>query len=202
MVELTEHWISLIAKIAGAVAIVAPLIGYRRSLVRRRGRVAGKGQGALRWPFVLLLAIIYVGVGILLWVPIPFRLSLSLRIWLLVIGAFFYFPGVVIYLWGYVSLGRMFGVSSSYAAALYEGHRLIRSGPYKHLRHPMYLGVILAAIGAFFLFRTWAMAIYLPTALLIPMRARREDMLLAEEFGDEWEMYAQEVPGWIPSIKL
>lgn len=202
ILEQIERWISSIAKIAGAVAIITPLLGYRRSLARRRGRVVGRGQGILHWPFVLLLAILYVGVGILLWVPIPIRLALSLRIWLLVIGALFYFPGVTLYLWGYVSLGKMFAVSSSFAATLYERHQLIRSGPYKYLRHPMYLGVMLAAIGAFLLFRTWAMAIYLPTALMIPLRARREDVLLAEEFGVEWETYAQEVPGWIPRIKL
>lgn len=199
---MIEHWISLIAKIAGMIVIITPLLGYRQSFARDRGRVEGRGQSTLRWPFVFILAILYVGVGILLWVPIPMEFSLSLRIGLLLIGAFFYSPGITLYLWGYLTLGKMFGVSSSYAAALYEGHRLIRSGSYKHVRHPMYLGVILAAIGAFLLFRTWAMAIYMPTALFIPLRAKREENLLAEEFGAEWETYVQEVPGWIPRIEL
>lgn len=200
--EAIETWILGIAKVTGIIVILTPLLGYRRSLTRRRGRVEGKGQGALRWPFVFTLAILYVGVGILLWVPIPIVFSVWFRFWMLLLGALFYFPGIILYLWGYLTLGAMFGVSSSYAAALYEGHRLIRSGPYRHIRHPMYLGVILAAFGAFFLFRTWAMAIYLPTALFIPLRAKREEKLLAEEFGAKWERYEQEVPGWIPKIEL
>jgi len=62
----------------------------------------------------------------------------------------------------------------------------------------MYLAVILAAFGALIIFRTWAMAVYAPLSLGVIVRARREERLLAEEFGDEWDIYRREVNGWFP----
>ena len=102
-------------------------------------------------------------------------------------------------MWEYRTLGRMFGVSSSTAAELYEDHHLIDSGPYGFVRHPMYLGVLLVAFGALLIFRTWAMVIYAPTALVVFVRARREENLLAAEFGEQWQSYKDRVPPWIPN---
>jgi protein-S-isoprenylcysteine O-methyltransferase Ste14 len=92
----------------------------------------------------------------------------------------------------------MFGVSSSLTAELYEGHRLVDDGPYAFVRHPMYLGVMLAAFGALLIFRTWTMVFYTLTSLGLIVRARREEDLLAAEFGEQWTSYKDRVPGWIP----
>jgi protein-S-isoprenylcysteine O-methyltransferase Ste14 len=32
------------------------------------------------------------------------------------------------------------------------------------------------------------------------VRARREDEVLAQEFGQQWEEYKRQVPGWIPKL--
>ncbi len=94
----------------------------------------------------------------------------------------------------------MFGISSGFGATLYQDHKLIRIGPYRYVRHPMYLAVILAAFGALLIFRTWAMVLFSVLSLGVILRARREERLLGEEFGEEWEAYCQEVNGWIPTI--
>ena len=60
--------------------------------------------------------------------------------------------------------------------------------------------VILAAAGALLIFRTWAMLVFAPLSFGILLRARREENLLAQAFGQEWETYANRVPGWIPKI--
>jgi protein-S-isoprenylcysteine O-methyltransferase Ste14 len=82
------------------------------------------------------------------------------------------------------ALGHMFGISSGFGATLYQDHKLIRNGPYRFVRHPMYLAVILAAFGALLIFR-----------------ARQEERLLAEEFGEEWQRYRRDVPGWLPTLR-
>jgi protein-S-isoprenylcysteine O-methyltransferase Ste14 len=148
---------------------------------------------------VFALAVAYVVGGIFLWKPLPIDLGTHLQIALTLVGSLFYFPGIGLYIWGYHTLGRMFGVSSSTAVELYEDHRLIDDGPYAIVRHPMYLGVLLVAFGALLIFRTWAMVIYAPTALVVIIRARREEILLAAEFGEQWQSYKNRVPAWVPN---
>jgi protein-S-isoprenylcysteine O-methyltransferase Ste14 len=33
------------------------------------------------------------------------------------------------------------------------------------------------------------------------IRARREEQVLAAEFGEQWEAYVQQVPVWIPRLR-
>jgi protein-S-isoprenylcysteine O-methyltransferase Ste14 len=70
--------------------------------------------------------------------------------------------------------------------------RLITTGPYRLVRHPLYLGMFLATIGLAAAFRSlWGMLItlaaFVPTGLC---RARLEEQALARRFGREWEEYA------------
>ncbi len=196
-----EHWLQRLAVLAGMVVILAPLLGFRRERVHTRGRKSGMAVNLLRWPVMLGQTVLFIAVGVLLWHPLPLVLSPTLNGIVLALGSLLYFPGIALYLWGYWSLGSMFGISSGFGATLYQDHQLIRSGPYQYVRHPMYLAVILTAFGALMVFRTWTMALYAPLSLGVVVRARREERLLAEEFGIEWQIYRQEVNGWIPRLR-
>ena len=76
---------------------------------------------------------------------------------------------------------------------------LATKGPYRLVRHPMYLGIILASIGGLFMYRTWTMVFTLVFFGLV-VRAWREEQALAAEFGEVWEAYCRQVPGWIPRL--
>jgi protein-S-isoprenylcysteine O-methyltransferase Ste14 len=39
------------------------------------------------------------------------------------------------------------------------------------------------------------------SSLVVIFRARREERLLAEEFGEEWQRYRRDVPGWLPTLR-
>jgi protein-S-isoprenylcysteine O-methyltransferase Ste14 len=193
-----ERWIGLIAIVFGLLAIGLPLL----RLWHRRGSPLGRAsKQQLPWTKlsgVFILTIVYIVIGILFWKPIPLEMSPFLHLSLVLAGSIFYFPGIILYIWGFKALGPMFGVSSSAGAHLYEGHQLIKTGPYSYLRHPMYLGVILAAIGALLIFRTWAMLFYTPSAFSVLLRAHREEELMAVEFGNDWSDYCRRVPAWLP----
>src|SRR4030042_1345140 len=119
---------------------------------------------------------------------------------LLVIGAPLFFGSLTLYLWGLRSLGEMFGPSSGFGVRLYARHRLVTRGPYSYVRHPMYLGVIGAAIGSLLFYRTWA-ALALAIMMFGTMvRARREETVLSEELGAEGDEYAAAVPAWLPRL--
>lgn len=200
MVSTIEHWLQLLTILTGIAVIIIPLLGFRGEEGRVRGRSSGDGVRLLRWPVMLAQMIISVAVGIALWRPLPLVFSQTIHILILIIGSLLYFPAIALYLWGYQTLGRMFGISSEFGATLYQDHRLIRSGSYRYVRHPMYLAVILAAFGALGVFRTWAMVLFSFLSLGVIVRARQEERLLAEEFGEDWDAYRQEVNSWIPAL--
>lgn len=195
-----ETWITRTAVTLGAIALSLPILRVWRSRAALRGRRLGSSPHLLRWPAVFTLTVLYVVGGILLWKPIPIKLDTNLQVVVILVGSLLYFPGVLLYMWGHHALGSMFAVSSSTAVELYEDHRLVDEGPYAIVRHPMYSGVLAAAFGALLIFRTCAMVIYAPSALVVIIRARQEENLLAAEFGEQWRSYKARVPGWIPNM--
>jgi protein-S-isoprenylcysteine O-methyltransferase Ste14 len=196
-----DYWLRFFAILTGTAVILIPLLGFRHAEARIRGRSSGAAAQLLRWPIMLTLTTGYVLVGIALWRPLPITLSPGIHLSILAVGSMLYFPGIALYLWGYWTLGRMFGISSGFGATLYQDHQLIRGGPYHFIRHPMYLAVILAAFGALLIFRTWAMVLFSVSSLVVIFRARKEEDLLAEEFGEEWNRYRRNVPGWSPAFR-
>jgi protein-S-isoprenylcysteine O-methyltransferase Ste14 len=108
-----------------------------------------------------------IGIGILLWQPITIYLPDRLSLILSALGVIIYFSGTGLYLWGLVVPHSQFGVSGLLGAELYKEHELITSGPFGILRHPIYVGVLLAAVGALLIFRTWAMLIFSPMSLVV-----------------------------------
>lgn len=120
---------------------------------------------------------------------------------MLVLGISLYFPGLALVLWGRLTLGKMYNVSSVLASQLYIDHQLIMNGPFAYVRHPMYLGFRMAAFGGLLIYRTWTL-VFLAVALLgLAFRAQREEQGLTAEFGEQWEEYRQRVPAWIPRLR-
>jgi protein-S-isoprenylcysteine O-methyltransferase len=144
----------------------------------------------------------FVAVGALLWKPLPVAIPQWAASVLLALGSLLYFPAVALYLWGLMTLGKAFGVSTSGGADVYEDHRLVRRGPYRYVRHPMYLAVLLAAPGALLIFRTWAMVVFLPMSWVVIRRADHEEAVLREAFAKEWRTYAEKVPKWVPRFRV
>jgi len=155
----------------------------------------------LRLPTYTLISIGYFGLWYLLWKPIPIALSPAIRIVALALGALLLFPGLGLVLWGRLALGQMYNVSSALGAQLYANHRLITHGPFAVVRHPMYVGVIMASFGGLLIYRTWALVFAATTFLGLAVRARREEQALAAEFGQQWQVYCRQVPAWIPRLQ-
>jgi protein-S-isoprenylcysteine O-methyltransferase Ste14 len=190
--------IQYLAAASGLVVILLPLGSVLRASRRPKGRTIGSGTTLRKWSAVAAMTIGFVAFGVLLWKPLPVRISSILKVFLLVLGSLLYFPAIGVYLWGWATLGKDFGVSTYGGADVYADHRLVKNGPYRQIRHPMYLVVMVAAIGALLIFRTWAMVAFVPMSWVVMRRANQEEALLEMEYGIEWREYAQEVPKWLP----
>lgn len=83
-----------------------------------------------------------------------------------------------------------------------EDHRLVRTGIYKHVRHPAYTGALLAHLGLGLSFTNWfclGLGV-VPYALAAAYRVRVEERALREAFGDEYETYASSTKRLIPKV--
>jgi protein-S-isoprenylcysteine O-methyltransferase len=95
-----------------------------------------------------------------------------------------------------LSLGRLFTLRVSIA----PGHRLVRSGLYRFLRHPSYTGLLLAVGGIAFAFNDWAtlVAALAPMVPAIVYRLRIEERALEHAFPDEWRGYCRSTWRLVP----
>lgn len=98
---------------------------------------------------------------------------------------------------------RELGKQWSLTARVLQGHELVTSGPFARVRHPIYsalLGMLVAtglALGSP-LATLAAVAVYV---LGTHLRARREERLLAELFGETYLAYARRVPRLLPRLR-
>lgn len=188
-----DLWLRRLAGVAGLATLGLAVWHMVASVRRPAGREIGPGARFLRAPILALATLLFAAAMARLWRPLPLSLSKPLRGTSLALGSLLYFPGLGLYLWGLKTLGAMFAPSTGFGVRLQAGHRLITTGPYALVRHPMYLAVIAAGIGGLLLYRTWAMLTFSVAMFGLLVRARREEEALAAEFGTAWKSYCSRV---------
>lgn len=78
--------------------------------------------------------------------------------------------------------------------------RLVVAGPYRHVRNPMFSGVLAILLGEAAIFRSigvlaWFALFWTTLAILIPLV---EEPKLARRFGADYARYRDHVPRWLP----
>jgi protein-S-isoprenylcysteine O-methyltransferase Ste14 len=106
--------------------------------------------------------------------------------------------GLALTWWARMQLGRLW----SSAITRKEEHRLVETGPYALVRHPIYTGIITALLATA---ATQATLLALLGAVLIAIglwvKARTEERFLLAELGpDAYESYRSRVPMLIPFV--
>jgi protein-S-isoprenylcysteine O-methyltransferase Ste14 len=83
-----------------------------------------------------------------------------------------------------------------------RGVQLIRSGPYRRVRHPIYSGLLLAMIGTG-LVRAELRSLLAFALLLIGfwMKMRIEDEFMAKTFGEQYQNYALATGALLPRLR-
>jgi protein-S-isoprenylcysteine O-methyltransferase Ste14 len=107
--------------------------------------------------------------------------------------------GLALTWWARIQLGRLW----SSAITRKDEHRLVDSGPYALVRHPIYTGIIVALVATA---ATEATLVALLGAALIAMglwvKARAEERFLLTELGpDAYESYRRRVPMLVPFVR-
>jgi protein-S-isoprenylcysteine O-methyltransferase len=109
--------------------------------------------------------------------------SLSWFEWL---GYFAFLCGVVLRIRSLNALGRFYDSG----IAIQTDHQLVRSGPYRILRHPLHVGTLLKIIGLAFFSAAWLALPAALASLLVAINLNRtEDRIHLEKFGASFKEY-------------
>lgn len=111
---------------------------------------------------------------------------------------------VVSSLWLMSAAVRALGKQWSLQARVLETHELIRDGPYRLVRHPIYTGMLGMLVAAGLACSHW-LALVIAIALLhigTAIRVRSEEKLLREQFGAALDAYVRETPAILPRLPL
>lgn len=95
--------------------------------------------------------------------------------------------GMALFVWAALHLRG--GVGGLVAPRL---EKLVVKGPFRFIRHPIYGGIMIAMVGANIVTRspfglTMSVLLFLPVEI---HRARLEERLLRDKFGEVWQAYA------------
>ena len=101
--------------------------------------------------------------------------------------------------WARVYLGSLWSAGVSRK----ERHRVVDTGPYGVVRHPMYTGgiVVMFAFAATHA-RPFGLLVALVFTVFFTWKARVEERFLREELGVAYDRYRQQVPMLVPFLRL
>lgn len=106
--------------------------------------------------------------------------------------------GAALILWSRIELGAAW----SLVPMAGETTGLVATGPYRLVRHPIYLGFFMLTAGEALAFASWPAALVLLGGIVpsFVWRARREDALLARSFGERYRHYRAQTRMILPYL--
>jgi protein-S-isoprenylcysteine O-methyltransferase Ste14 len=105
--------------------------------------------------------------------------------------------GLGVCLWARFTLGGNW----SGAVTLKEDHELIERGPYRYVRHPIYSGFLLMALGTAILHARGSELLFCGLLLLgFWFKLRAEEALLTRHFPEAYPQYRRRVKALIPHV--
>ena len=197
--------VSYYASVAGFVLVVALWFLFGGVfLLRKRGEATTDGEK---------IPVSYIGLALqgAAYAPVVFigrdelfgpfidgqsELNIALQIAAVVIAAFS--------VWFVMSAVRELGKQWSLEARLVEGHKLITSGVYQIVRHPIYTAMLGMLIATGISHSQWRATLGGIVIFLIgtKIRTNSEEKLLSNAFGAEFTEWKVKVPGLIPFVKI
>ncbi len=188
--------IALAAIFAGVLAIGLP---HRLRADRAGGRVSVRGDPRWFWPMMAVVgpAVALACLGFLIrpaWVSFA---ALPLPAACRWVGVGFGLAGLCLFGWMF----RHLGLNVTSTSIPRSQATLVTSGPYRHVRHPMYSAALLLVIAAALL---TANAVVLlgggAMFALLAARSRVEEQRLVEKFGDAYRAYQARTGRFVPPL--
>src|SRR5260370_30926473 len=105
--------------------------------------------------------------------------------------------GVALGMWARLVLGENW----SAAVSIRKNHELIRMGPYRTMRHPIYTGMMLGLLGtALVVGEVRGLLALVIVGLGFYLKARKEEAFLSRGFGAGFEPHAKRTGMFLPRV--
>jgi protein-S-isoprenylcysteine O-methyltransferase Ste14 len=158
---------------------------------RRESDTTRLGYSVLLWAAALLLVLRSVPLG-----PLDIRFVPDTPA-VAALATVFVGIGLAFSIWARMHLGANW----SARVTVKRDHALIRSGPYRLVRHPIYTGLLVAFIGTALLIGEWRGVLALALVLAsFWSKLRLEERWMAETFGADYRDYQAKVAALIPFV--
>lgn len=113
-----------------------------------------------------------------------------------VLGTVMLAAGLGFSVWARRHLGRNWSAH----VVVKEDHALVRTGPYKHVRHPIYSGILLGFLGMVVTIGEWRGLLGMLLVLVsFAVKSRQEEKRMRETFP-EYEQYQRETAALVPFL--
>lgn len=166
---------------------------------RSRGvKVVRSRRGALE---IALLTLAWLAFFVpLIWVvaPIFAFADYPLRPAPLVAGVACFTVGLWLFARSHADLGTNWSITLE----VREKHQLVTQGIYRHIRHPMYLALLVYSMGQALVVPNWIAGPSYGVAmvLLFAFRLAREERMMLEEFGNDYDAYMRRTKRLVPGV--
>lgn len=171
---------------------------------KERGIKIGDTLGLISgWGFFLFLFGIWISPQPRFTIPIFSDLKLKIPIidfTIPLIHVLIFIPSIIIVLWF-----ALMGVKevTLKVAETHRPEKVVITGVYSLIRHPQYLGALLAHLSISVLFSALYSLVFTPLLFIyILFIAWKEEIELVKEFGKEYEEYKTKVPMLIPKLRF
>jgi protein-S-isoprenylcysteine O-methyltransferase Ste14 len=162
-------------------------------------RQAIQNEGIALFATRVLLFFLLIAILVLYAIDHPWMevLNLGLPVWLRWLGFAIGWLGLALLMWAEIELGRQF----SPQLQIRQAHKLITSGPYTHIRHPLYAGLDGFGLGLALVSANWFfVAFFIITLILLGARVSKEERMMVEQFGETYQVYMHRTGRYFPRI--
>jgi protein-S-isoprenylcysteine O-methyltransferase len=166
------------------------------SVFKRSGTTSpDTDRSSLRVLWAGILCSVAVAIAAAVMVPMA-RSPLLARLYAL--GVAIFVAGLLLRWYAIIFLGRFFTVDVAIAA----DHRVVDSGPYRHVRHPSYAGALLAFLGLGVCFGNWIslLALTVPVTWVFLRRIAVEEAALGNALGESYATYVRRTKRLVPYL--
>ncbi|WP_394892462.1 protein-S-isoprenylcysteine O-methyltransferase [Mesorhizobium sp. AaZ16] len=118
--------------------------------------------------------------------------------WAVALGSIVFATALWVFRRSHKELGRNWSITLE----IRERHKLVCTGPYAVIRHPMYTSFMLMGLGQAFLLSNWVAgaAGLIGFAVLFFLRVDKEERMMMENFGPEYRAYMERTKRIIPYL--
>jgi protein-S-isoprenylcysteine O-methyltransferase Ste14 len=143
-----------------------------------------------------LFVIIMVG-SFALNAPWIAALTVPFPAWIRAVGFLLGLCSLVFWTWTQIALGTRWSPN----LMLRKEHTLVTTGPYSRIRHPLYAAMTGWSTGLALLAANWvflALAVIVSSVFIV--RVPKEEKMLLEEFGEEYQSYMRRTGSFFPRL--